>query len=52
MRVLDMFWMSNENWFYFDGLVPKIREDAPREAKESFKNYLKQLKERNSAADQ
>lgn len=45
MRYVDMFWASDTKWFYFDGLVPKIREDAPKEVKESFENYLKQQRQ-------
>ena len=47
MRSTDMFWMKDPRWYYFEGLTPVIRDDAPQEAKESFENYLKQLKEEN-----
>ena len=45
MKVYDMNWMQDEKWFYFEGLMPVIRDDAPQEVKDSFQNYLKQLKE-------
>lgn len=44
MVKLDLYWKTNKEWCYFDearGFV--LREDAPLEAKESYKNYCKQL---------
>ena len=40
-----MYWMSNKNWYHFEGLKPVINDDAPEEAKESYKHYLEQVKE-------
>ena len=30
--------------YEYDGLVPKLKEDAPKEAQESFEHYLQQKK--------
>ena len=46
-EVFDRFMHFDQNRQYFEGLTPVIRDDAPQEAKESFENYLKQLKEEN-----
>lgn len=43
MRKLDLYWMQDKQWYYYDGLMPKIREDAPEEVKKSFEHYLEQL---------
>lgn len=42
MRKFDVYWKSNKDWYFYDGLVPKLKEDAPEEAKKSFEHYLKQ----------
>ena len=47
MRSVDMFWMKDSRWYYYEGLTPVIREDAPPEVKESFQKYLQQLREEN-----
>ena len=46
MTKLERFWMSNREWFRFTNNGPVVREDAPKEAKESYKKYLRQLKEK------
>lgn len=46
MKKLDFFWQTNNDWWYRDkNLIPKIRENAPQKAQESYKHYLEQLKE-------
>ena len=41
MRILEHYWMSNKDWWYRDkNLVPRLKEDAPPEAQESYKRYL------------
>ena len=42
MRAYDVFWMSNRDWYKLKNGVRIIKEDAPKEAQESFDNYLKQ----------
>lgn len=46
--ILDMpYFMTNENWFEFDfkKQIFVLTKDAPDEAKESYKEYMKVLKE-------
>ena len=45
MRKFDVYWKSNKEWYEYDGLVTKLKEDAPKEAQESFEHYLQQKKE-------
>lgn len=45
MRKVDMHWMSNYDWWDIKDEIPVVREDAPPEAKESYKRYLIQLHE-------
>ncbi len=43
MRILDYFWMSNEEWFHMnENCVFVLNDDAPKEARESYENYLRQ----------
>lgn len=45
MRKLDLFWQTNRDWWYRDkNLVPRLKEDAPKEAQDSYKHYLEQIK--------
>ena len=45
MRILEHYWMSNKDWWYRDkNLVPRLKEDEPPEAQESYKRYLEQIK--------
>lgn len=39
MRKVDMFWMSNHDWWELKNLVPTIRDDAPEEAQISYDRY-------------
>lgn len=42
----DIYWKTNRDWWYYDeNLNPVLKEDAPLEAKRSYENYLKQIKE-------
>lgn len=45
MRKFDVYWKTNKDWYYYDGLVPKLKENAPEAAKESFEHYKRQKKE-------
>ena len=42
MTNLDLFWKSNPEWFERNGFNCKIKPDAPKEAQESYQNYLRQ----------
>lgn len=44
MTKLESFWMSNRNWIKFTNTGVVVRSDAPKEAKESYKKYLEQIK--------
>ena len=43
MRKLDSYWLTNDDWWTFKNHIPTIREDAPPEAQESYKRYIKQI---------
>ncbi len=45
MKKFDVYWKSNKDWYFYDGFVPKLKEDAPEEAKKSFEHYLQQKRE-------
>lgn len=50
MRRLDHYWKSNRSWWHWDkNCFPVINEDAPEKAKESYRNYIKQLKEHSES---
>ena len=44
MRQLDLYWMSDPDWWEIKNHIPTVRDDAPEEAKESYKRYKEQLK--------
>ena len=45
MRKLEYFWASNKDWYYLtENCDFVVRDDAPDEAKESYKKYLEQLR--------
>ena len=45
MKKLDYYWRSNPDWWHWDeNMFPVVNDDAPEEAKESYKHYLEQLK--------
>ena len=46
MTLLDMYWASKDEWCHFEGFVLVVNKDAPPEAQESYKRYLKQLKKK------
>ena len=39
-----MYWMSNRDWWELKNHIPTVKEDAPIEAKVSYKRYKEQLK--------
>lgn len=42
----ETYWRKNRNWYDIDeNYKVSIRDDAPPEAKESFKRYMKRAKE-------
>ncbi len=45
MTNLDYYWKSNKDWIEKreSGFGWKLKEDAPKEARESYEHYLKQL---------
>ena len=45
MKKVDMYWMSNRDWWFFQDGNYHIKDDAPDEAKVSFERYLKQIDE-------
>lgn len=45
MRKYENYWSSNPDWYYFKNGRPVMSENAPEEAKESFKRYLEQHKQ-------
>ena len=42
MRRIDMYWLSNKNWYHRENGVAVINEDAPEDAKRSYNRYLEQ----------
>lgn len=47
MKKLDLYWMSNPEWFDFsddENAEPYLTEKAPPEARKSFERYLEQRK--------
>lgn len=49
MTKLDTYWESNEDWYEYKGFTPVLKDDAPEEAKESFRRYQLQLEEKKNA---
>lgn len=45
MVSLENYWQSNKNWYHYEGWNIVLNEDAPPEAKASYKRYLKQLED-------
>lgn len=44
MMKLERYWLSNRNWIRFTNKGPVVRDDAPEEAKASYRKYLEQIK--------
>ena len=49
MMALDMYWLSNPDWYEsvpngFGRFVDQVKEDAPQEAKDSYNRYIEQIK--------
>lgn len=44
MRRYDLYWLSNPDWWEVKDGVPVIKKDAPKDAQESYRNYLEQKK--------
>lgn len=52
MRHLDYYWQSNKDWWYRDDdLIAKVKDDAPPEAKESYKHFFEQERNHKSVFD-
>ena len=47
MTRLDHYWLSNKDWYKIEGFNRVIKKDAPPEAQESYKRYLKQIEEKS-----
>lgn len=48
MSKFDVYWMSNREWWEFNGSVATVKEDAPPEAQESYRRFQEeQEKNRN-----
>lgn len=48
MRKLNLYWMTNPDWYDYadeDGTEPFLTEEAPPEARASFQRYIEQKKE-------
>ena len=47
MTILDLKWSEDEKWVVYekDKKGARLREDAPEELQESYRNYLRQLEE-------
>jgi hypothetical protein len=43
MVKIESYWHSNQEWFHFDAQGLVLNDDAPEEAKRSYKIYLNQL---------
>ena len=43
MKHIDLYWMSNSDWWFFENMAYHLRDDAPEDAKKSFEHYLKQI---------
>ena len=44
MTKMDYYWASNKDWYERKDGVRVIKDTAPKEAKESYERYLKQMK--------
>ena len=44
MEKLDLYWASNKDWYYCEGCIAILADDAPPEAKASYDNCMRQLK--------
>ena len=44
MKSLDLYWMTNDDWWDVKDGRQVLNENAPEEAQESFKRYLEQIK--------
>lgn len=45
MKKLDLYWVTNKDWWHYDDAYNKIlNDDAPEEAKKSYKNFLEERK--------
>lgn len=42
MRKVDLYWMSNRDWWEVHDLVISLKEDAPEDAQVSYDRYLLQ----------
>ena len=46
MRKLDLYWQSNRDWWEYVNHIPRVKDNAPAEAKESYRRYQEQLSEK------
>ena len=46
MRKLDFYWKTNKEWYYRkENGTCVLKDTAPKEAKESYERYLKQVEQ-------
>ena len=46
MTLLDLSWMQDDRYWHFEGEDPPVmvvNDDAPKEVKEAYERYLKQV---------
>lgn len=43
MRLYDVYWKKNDDWWEFRNHIPVVRDDAPEEAKRSYAHYQEQI---------
>ena len=51
MRILDVYWQTNDHWWEFRNHIPVVRDDAPEEAKISYAHYLEQIAQSHYTAE-
>lgn len=44
MRMLEHYWLSCDEWWHWQNGVQVLNDDAPEEAKKSYKIFLEQIK--------
>ena len=49
MKRLDLRWMDNRDWYTYKNGKVVLKDTAPKEAKESYKRYLEQIKKNPNA---
>lgn len=50
-KALDRYWTTNREWWHFEGFKQVLNEDAPPEAKESYRRHQEQIKKYTEGKD-